>query len=685
MARMPGAEWRPLAKHGGAMRAFDIICIHTMVGSLMGTDSYFQSGSANSHFGTGGDGRIIQWLDTTIQSWANANGNPHIISIENADIGPEFPKWNTNDGGAVPAFTAKQIEAIAQIVAWACRTHNIPCQIIPDAKPGRRGIGWHRQGVPGYMVAGAEQWSSARGKVCPGDRRIAQIPAIVARAKAILGGQSVALAFPIVGAIRAAYDRPGRAATLRQPLGAEAPTSGSDPVGRYQPFENGHIFWHPAIDSGNAHVVSGDIAKLWDKVGREVKTGFPLTDEVTTPDGRGRFNHFNGGASIYWTPETGPHLIDGEIRKAWQAAGWEQGLGYPTTDVIGLAGGGLFAHFEGGASRPASIYYTEATGAHIVQGAIHDLWEKLGWENGLGYPLTDETPTPDGEGRFNHFSNDASIYWHPNTGAVQIAGAWRAKWASLGYEQTFGYPTMQPAETPDTIGRYIHFTGDRSIYWTPTTGYHGVSGKIRAAWAAQGWETGTWGYPATDETVVEGVTAQDFVGGTASIVNGTVVFKRAGDADIPADEEDEPTTSPAVKEARLRIPVVTGTYRVSQPFKGTAHRGQDYASVTPGKDYSGADILAAADGTVVEARSGVSGFGCWVWLQHTIDGKRVDTIYGHMPASSFKVKAGDKVAAGQKIAEVGSEGDVTGAHLHFEVWTDGRLTGTAVDPAPWLI
>jgi hypothetical protein len=189
MAIMPGAVWRPLpsgAVSTARMSAFDIICIHTMVGSLAGTDSYFRTGSANSHFGTGGDGTIYQWVDTSIQSWANLNGNHHVISIENADIGPEFPKWNTNSGAEVPAFTGAQIEAIAKVVAWTCKTHNIPCELIPDAKPGRRGIGYHRQGVPGYMVAGAEKWSNATGKVCPGDRRVAQIPQIIARAKQIL-------------------------------------------------------------------------------------------------------------------------------------------------------------------------------------------------------------------------------------------------------------------------------------------------------------------------------------------------------------------------------------------------------------------------------------------------------------------------------------------------------------------
>jgi uncharacterized protein with LGFP repeats len=60
----------------------------------------------------------------------------------------------------------------------------------------------------------------------------------------------------------------------------------------------------------------------------------------------------------------------------------------------------------------------------------------------MGYPTTDETPTPDGVGRYNHFSKSASIYWSPSTGAWSVHGAIRDRWASLGWERSaLGYPT----------------------------------------------------------------------------------------------------------------------------------------------------------------------------------------------------------------------------------------------------
>lgn len=196
MARMPGAIWRPLAANWASqprMKAYDIFCLHTMVGSLDGTDGYFRASAANgpgyagteSHFGTGPDGTIYQWQDTDFQAEANGNGNWHVISSENADMGAPFGPWS---GSNVPALTPQQVEANARIAAWLYQTHGIPLEQIPDARPGRRGVGVHRLGVPGYMVAGAEQWSTSRGKACPGDRRIAQVPQIIARARQIAGG-----------------------------------------------------------------------------------------------------------------------------------------------------------------------------------------------------------------------------------------------------------------------------------------------------------------------------------------------------------------------------------------------------------------------------------------------------------------------------------------------------------------
>jgi hypothetical protein len=180
------------------MKRHDVVILHTMVGSLDGTDTYFRSGGyggTESHFGVGGEGRSYQWQDTDYQAEANLAANYRAISIETEDRNSKFfPTWNSNDGSAVPAWTDRQIEEIARIVAWCCTVHNIPCQLAHDSKPGTRGIAYHRLGVdgnfPDHRVTGGEVWSSATGKVCPGNRRIAQIPKVIEKARRIMGGVS---------------------------------------------------------------------------------------------------------------------------------------------------------------------------------------------------------------------------------------------------------------------------------------------------------------------------------------------------------------------------------------------------------------------------------------------------------------------------------------------------------------
>ena len=280
------------------------------------------------------------------------------------------------------------------------------------------------------------------------------------------------------------------------------------PGGKCQDYNKGVICWSPAT---GAHEVHGAIYTSYQAAGGAAGSlGFPTTDGLRTPDGVGQYNHFSGsgGSSIYWSTATGAHAVRGAIRAKWASLGWERGrLGYPTTDELGTPDGvGRYNHFSG--SGGSSIYWSPATGAHAVQGGIRARWASLGWERGrLGYPTTDELGTPDGVGRYNHFSGTggSSIYWSPATGAHAVQGGIRAKWASLGWERgPLGYPLTDELGTADGVGRYNHFSGSRgsSIYWSPATGAHAVQGAIRTKWASLGWERGRLGYPLTDEYAV---------------------------------------------------------------------------------------------------------------------------------------------------------------------------------------
>ncbi|HET9258066.1 MAG TPA: M23 family metallopeptidase [Pseudonocardiaceae bacterium] len=102
---------------------------------------------------------------------------------------------------------------------------------------------------------------------------------------------------------------------------------------------------------------------------------------------------------------------------------------------------------------------------------------------------------------------------------------------------------------------------------------------------------------------------------------------------------------------------------------GVMHWGIDLANSI------GTPILAAADGVVVESGP-ASGFGLWIRIQHS-DG--TTTVYGHINRSL--VAEGQRVRAGQEIAEMGNRGNSTGPHLHFEVW---NAAGQKINPIIWL-
>lgn len=110
-------------------------------------------------------------------------------------------------------------------------------------------------------------------------------------------------------------------------------------------------------------------------------------------------------------------------------------------------------------------------------------------------------------------------------------------------------------------------------------------------------------------------------------------------------------------------------YRI-HPIFGTKklHAGIDISGPT------GTDIVAAEDGVVTSA-SYMSGYGYAIIISH---GNGYSTLYGHN--SKLLVSKGDTVSKGQHISEMGSTGNSTGPHCHFEV----RVNGTATDPLPYL-
>ncbi|WP_406279521.1 peptidoglycan DD-metalloendopeptidase family protein [Nocardia sp. NBC_00881] len=132
---------------------------------------------------------------------------------------------------------------------------------------------------------------------------------------------------------------------------------------------------------------------------------------------------------------------------------------------------------------------------------------------------------------------------------------------------------------------------------------------------------------------------------------------------------------------RRTLPLAAGTFTVSDTFgaRGGAHKGVDLAAA------DGTPIYSVSDGRVVAAGS-ASGFGNWIVIDSVdTNGRSYSAVYGHMWSSGVLVRVGDTVTAGQPIGAVGSAGESSGPHLHFEIVPGGRFTGgRQIDPLPWL-
>ncbi|WP_214729192.1 M23 family metallopeptidase [Exiguobacterium sp. s168] len=103
----------------------------------------------------------------------------------------------------------------------------------------------------------------------------------------------------------------------------------------------------------------------------------------------------------------------------------------------------------------------------------------------------------------------------------------------------------------------------------------------------------------------------------------------------------------------------------------TFHNGIDFGGPV------GTPIVAAATGTVITA-SGGGPYGNHVMIAHQLNGKTYTTVYAHM--SSLNVHAGQRVSQGQQIGALGSTGNSTGPHLHFEIHVGG-YSYSATGPA----
>ena len=146
------------------------------------------------------------------------------------------------------------------------------------------------------------------------------------------------------------------------------------------------------------------------------------------------------------------------INQTYDASGGTTGPMGPSDGGVYPIGGGFGQNFAGG-----KIFFTPDTGAHIMGGAILEKYESLGGaaDGDLGFPTIDEGPglvSPDSRNTTFSAADKPVIFWTPDTGAHVVRGAINAAWDKLGGSAgPLGVPTEDEAFNGDVVTQ--KFTG----------------------------------------------------------------------------------------------------------------------------------------------------------------------------------------------------------------------------------
>lgn len=153
----------------------------------------------------------------------------------------------------------------------------------------------------------------------------------------------------------------------------------------------------------------------------------------------------------------------------------------------------------------------------------------------------------------------------------------------------------------------------------------------------------------------------------------------------PAAEAPAGVPTPAQTLAYGAVfPVRSGSHsygtpedRFGAPRGNHTHQGQDILAA------EGLDDVAPLAGTIIATGNQPGAAGWWV-AEHTQIG--FDLFFAHCQTESIVVEEGQAVSPGTLLCKLGSTGDATGPHLHFEMWVGGWQAkgGRPVDPLPYL-
>ena len=300
-----------------------------------------------------------------------------------------------------------------------------------------------------------------------------------------------------------------------------------------QNFAGGKIFFTPGT---GAHIMQGAILDKYMALGgpADGDLGFPNIDEGAgmAPDSRNTTFSAADKPVIFWTPDTGAHVVRGALNAAWDKLGGSAGvLGVPSEDEV-YRGDAVSQNFTGGqlswnrktgafTSTPPELADQLAglaipgdatTAIDAARRAAGGPMGPLGAQEGAQYKIGS-----DGVGQ--NFAG-GKIFYTPATGANVVTGQVLAKYESVGGpEGDLGLPTSNEGDgglAPESKIVTFAAADQPVIFWTPDFGAVIVRGAMNAAWSKLGGATGELGAPTADQTENGDVISQKFSGGAIS-------------------------------------------------------------------------------------------------------------------------------------------------------------------------
>ncbi|MDT5112553.1 MAG: hypothetical protein QOJ28_608 [Mycobacterium sp.] len=297
-----------------------------------------------------------------------------------------------------------------------------------------------------------------------------------------------------------------------------------------QNFAGGKIFFTPQT---GAHIMAGAILDKYLSLGgpADGDLGFPNIDEGAGKAPNSRNTTFSAADNpvIFWTPDTGAHVVRGALNAAWDRLGGSAGvLGVPTEDEVyrgdlvnqTFTGGQLswnrktnsftstppeLAEQLAGLEVPGDVTSAINTARRVAGGPMGPLGAADGGQYQIG---------TDGTGQ-NYAGG--KIFYSPATGANVVTGQVLAKYESVGGPQgDMGFPTSSVGDgglAPQSSIVTFAAPDQPVIFWTPDFGADIVRGAMNAAWAKLGGATGELGAPTADQTESGEEITQKFNGG----------------------------------------------------------------------------------------------------------------------------------------------------------------------------